>query len=77
MRKSVFCICVIKGVDQLHGSGTADQCLCFHYFLNLQNSSQYPSPVVVQPAMCQNWWKKTQNRFSPDASQLFSYVLNR
>ena len=31
MKKPTFCICKIKGADQLHSNGTADQHLCFRY----------------------------------------------
>ena len=34
MRKPAFCICINKGVDQLHGNHAADQHLCFHHTYN-------------------------------------------
>ena len=33
MRKPDFCICGIKGADQLCGNSAADQLLCFCYIL--------------------------------------------
>ena len=33
IRKSAFYICENKGTDQLCSDCTADQCLCFHYYI--------------------------------------------
>ena len=60
MRKPVFCICEIKGVDQLRVNRLADQLLCFatliaqsFSFCKSEISSLQPSYVVVQP--CLRW----------------------
>ena len=52
MGKPAFCICENKAADQLCGNRTADQHLCFRYFLNpkFQASSHLlwlHSPVCV------------------------------
>ena len=31
MRKSTFCICENKDIDQFHGNPEADRCLCFRF----------------------------------------------
>ena len=60
MGKPTFCICENKDADQLRGNREADQPLCFRYIDSTipllriyEISSLYPSPVAVQPGLCQ------------------------
>ena len=77
MRKPAFCICENKGADQLHGNSEADQCLCFPYtdstiplLPTSEISSLQPSPVVVQPGLCQTWSETPEDRFSQVAPHI-------
>ena len=64
-------LCENKGPDQLCSSTcTADQCLCFRYtdttipFLLISHKSRsQPSPVTVQPDLCQTWSETLKNWF--------------
>ena len=63
MRKPTICIILYenKDAEQLRGNHEADQRLCFRYLDStipllpkyLKISSLYPSPVAVQPGLCQ------------------------
>ena len=71
MRKPTFCIRENKDADQLHGGPEADQCLYFRYLDSAlpllpkyKISSLYPSPVAVQPGLCQTWSESTLLVFS-------------
>ena len=62
MRKPTFCLCENKDADQLRGNREAEQRLCFRYLDSTipllpksKISSFYPSPVAVQPGLCQTW----------------------
>ena len=62
VRKPDFCICENKDEDQLCGSRTADQRLCFRYIDSAipllskpSISSLQPSSVAVQPGLCRTW----------------------
>ena len=69
MRKPAFCICEIKGADQLWGNSTADQHLCFPYIdskiplLPISKISSLLSSEVVQPGLCQTWSKIPKTGF--------------
>ena len=55
-----------KGVDQLLGSRTADQHLCFGYTDRLskfQISSFYASSVTVQPGLCETLLETLKTTF--------------
>ena len=65
-RKPTICICENKDADQLRGNREADQRLCFRYLDSTipslpryKISSPYPSPVAVQPGLCQTWAEPT------------------
>ena len=71
MRKPTICICKNKDTDQLCGSREADQRLCFRYLDNTipllaksKISSLWPSPVAVQPGLCQTRSETTLLVFS-------------
>ena len=71
MRKPAFCICKIKGANQLHSNCKADQRLCFRYvggtFPLLPKSEitrLWPSSVVVQQVFCRGLIGKPEERFS-------------
>ena len=73
MRKLTICICENKDADQLRGNRNreADQRLCFRYLDSTipllpkyKISSLYPSPVAVQPGLCQTWSESTLLVFS-------------
>ena len=82
MRKSAFCICENKGVDQLRGNHAADQCLCFHYIVK---SIYLLNPNFKPPAIlcgCTAWVVldlvgNPEDRFSCDAAQMITNLLNR
>ena len=67
MRKPAFCMCENKGADQLRGSRTANQRLCFccidsaiPLLPKFEISIHQPSSVAVQPSLCRTWsetWK--------------------
>ena len=64
MRKTAFCTCENKGVDELHGNGAADQCFCFHNMESItpllsksEISSLLPLSVAVQPVCVRLGWK--------------------
>ena len=66
VRKPDFCICENKDADQLRGNREADQRLCFRYLdstipllAKSKISSFWPSPVAVQPGLCQTWSEST------------------
>ena len=71
MRKPTICICENKDADQLRGNREADQRLCFRYLDSTlpllpksKVSSLWPSPVAVQPGLCQTWSESTLLVFS-------------
>ena len=62
MRKPTICICENKDANQLRGNREADQRPCFRYLDSTipllpkyKISSLKPSPVAVQPGLCQTW----------------------
>ena len=62
MGKPTVCIVENKGTDQLRGNCKAEQRLCFRFMdstiallLKYKISSLQPSPVTVQPSLCQTW----------------------
>ena len=64
--KRFFCIWENKDADLLRCNCEADQRICFHYLdrtihllLTYKISSIYPSPVAVQPGLCQTCSKST------------------
>ena len=83
MRKHASCICENKDADLLHHKRSADQGPCFHYiyivqslyFLN-QKFQASRSSVVVQPDLCQTWWRNPEDRFSHDMAYKSSVRSN-
>ena len=66
MREPTICICKNKDADQLRGNREADQHLCFRYLdstipllAKSKISSFWPSPIAVQPGLCQTWSEST------------------
>ena len=83
MRKTAVCICKIKGADQLCSNCAADQHLCFCFIdstiplLSITKiSSLQPSSVVVQPSLCQAWWKTQKTGFRVTWLKVPSLLLN-
>ena len=71
MRKPTFCIFENKEADQLRGKSEADQRLSFRYLDSTipllpksKISRLWPSPVAVQPGLCQTWSESTLLVFS-------------
>ena len=69
--KPTICLCENKDADQLRGNREADQRLCFIYWdssisllTKYKISSLKPSPVAVQPGLCQTWSESTLLVFS-------------
>ena len=70
MKKNAFCICVNKGVDQLHSNCAADQCLCFRYtdstiplLTESEISSLLTTSMTVQPDLCKTWSETPKTDF--------------
>ena len=70
MRDPAFCICENKDADQLRGNREADQRLCFRYtdstillLPKSENSSFWPSSVVVQHGLCRTWSETPKTGF--------------
>ena len=83
MRKLTFCICENKDADQLRGDREADQRLCFRYLDSIiplppkyKISSLQPSPVAVQPGLCQTWSESTLLVFSRCGSNMDNYKVH-
>ena len=83
MRKPTICICENKDADQLRGNREADQRLCFRYLDSTlpllpkyKISSLKPSPVAVQPGLCQTWSEITLLVFSCHGSNLLNAYAN-
>ena len=82
MRKPTICICENKDADQLRGNREADQRLCFRYLDSTipllpkyKISSLEPSPVAVQPGLCQTWSESTLLVFSCCGSKDFVQLI--
>ena len=84
MSKPDFCICENnylcrknKCADQLHGSHTADQHLCFPYIvqslLKSEISSHQPTSVAVQPGLC--WTRSETSKTGFLVTRLISLTL--
>ena len=79
VRKQTFCICENKDADQLRGNLEADQRLWFRYLdstIHLLPKykilSLCPSPVAVQPGLCQTWSESKLLVFSRRGSNLLN-----
>ena len=79
MRKPTLCICENKDTAQLCSNRKADQCL-FRYLDSTiplipkcKISSLQPSPVAVQPGLCQTWSESTLLVFSRRALYVFNF----
>ena len=66
MTQPAFGICENKAADQLCGSCTADQRLCFRYISLLAKSEiarLLQSSVIAQPGLCLTWSEIPKTRF--------------
>ena len=52
MRKPAFCICEIKGADQLPDNHAADQRLCFRYIESVLTAFHKSSSVAYEHGLC-------------------------
>ena len=77
LKWATFNICENKDTDQLRSNPEADQCLSFCYIDSTEPrlpkykiSSLWPSPVAVQPGLCQTWSESTLLVFSHRGSSV-------
>ena len=82
MGKPTICICENKDADQLRGNREADQRLCFRYsdstiplLSKSKISSFWPSPVTVQPGLCQTWLEPKLLVFSCTGSYILGFLV--
>ena len=71
MRKPTICICENKDADQLHYSDSTIPLLA-----KSKISSFWPSPVAVQPGLCQTWSESSLLVFSCWGSYGFTWHLS-
>ena len=71
MRKPTFCICKIKGADQLRSNCEADQRLCFHYMDSTISSFKIQNfKLLAVFCACTAWFVSDMCEFSHEVVHL-------